>query len=96
MPFARLQRHPNESNVWSEIRNSQTHFLDASHIYGPSPERSKLLRKFQKGLLRASLDELFLPGIPKTVEQLMTGMNPKNFFAGYVSEICISCLRILN
>ncbi|KAI9551659.1 hypothetical protein GHT06_021995 [Daphnia sinensis] len=51
---------------YAEQMNEVTHFIDASHIYGPTPATASSLRQFARGLLKVSIIEgrSYLPEDP--------------------------------
>ncbi|XP_046445457.1 chorion peroxidase-like [Daphnia pulex] len=67
---------------YAEQMNQLTHFIDASHIYGPSPDIASSLREFVGGLLKISVIEgrPYLPQNPQARGCIRT-----NGFACFVS-----------
>ncbi|KAJ3293397.1 hypothetical protein HK104_004493 [Borealophlyctis nickersoniae] len=81
LSFHRLRNLPNSTTV-RLTPNHQTAWIDCSHIYGASDERAALLREFSGGLLRGSLNDLYLPTVPKALKDTMLGLSPDLYFAG--------------
>jgi peroxidase len=77
---------------YAEQMNQLTHFIDASHIYGPSPDIASSLREFVGGLLKISVIEgrHYLPQNPQARGCIRT-----NGFACFVSGI-LKFLKISN
>ncbi|TPX69381.1 hypothetical protein SpCBS45565_g02413 [Spizellomyces sp. 'palustris'] len=82
IPFGRLRHIVNSTTGQRVVQNWQTAWIDASQIYGEDEERCRLLRKFKGGLLRTSLDGLFLPTVPVSPPDLMLGISPLVYLAG--------------
>ncbi|CAN8003226.1 unnamed protein product, partial [Ixodes hexagonus] len=67
--------------------NQITSFIDASTVYGSTPEETQMLRSFQKGLLRNSEVKGLMPLLPpgtdaEILECQERGRNSKCFLAG--------------
>ena len=73
---------------YAEQMNQLTHFIDASHIYGPSPDIASSLRQFVGGLLKISVIEgrPYLPQNPQA-----RGCVRTNGFACFVSGTFSKC-----
>lgn len=75
---------------YAEQMNEITHFIDASHVYGPTPATASNLRQFARGLLKVSIIEgrPYLPEDP--LDKSCVGRKPG--FGCFLSGISCTCL----
>lgn len=69
---------------YAEQMNQLTHYIDASHIYGPDPEQAARLRQFVGGLMAVSLIEgrVYLPQDPRATGCVGRGAGFACFVSG--------------
>jgi len=79
------------TQLFIDVENANTAFIDLSFLYGSDPERSNSLRSMTEGKLKSTLDKRnrMFPFVSSA-----QGIRYHNFFSFLMSIRCVLTLRL--